>query len=71
MKSKLKIVKDAYFDILKWKNNPSDQHLIEEIEWKLNNAISDFATGLFPFWTEEEFQKTKEFIEKLKSIISN
>ena len=69
MKSKLKIVKDAYKESLEIQKNPTDAFLIEELEYVLARCKSHFTTGLFPFWTEKEFKQTEKFLLRLKSML--
>ena len=70
MKSKLKIVDLAYTDVTEWEKDPSDERIIEEIEWKLESAIGNFEEGSDDFYTKRDFTYTKKFITKLKGILA-
>lgn len=69
-KSKLKLVDLAYSDITEWEKNPSDERIIEEIEWKLECAIGNYEEGSDDFYTKRDFTYTKKFIEKLKEMLA-
>lgn len=69
IKSKLKLVDEAYTDITEWEESPSDERIIEEIEWKLECAIGNYEEGCEDSYTKKDFTYTKKFIAKLKSLL--
>ena len=69
-KSKLKLVDLAYSDITEWEKNPSDERIIEEIEWKLESAIGNYEEGSDDFYSKRDFTYTRKFIKKLKEMLT-
>jgi len=69
-KSKLKLVDLAYSDITEWEKNPSDERIIEEIEWKLESAIGNYEEGSDDFYSKRDFTYTRKFIKKLKEMLA-
>lgn len=69
IKSKLKLVEDAYEDITEWEESPSDKRIIEEIEYKLDCAIYNYNEGSDDSYTKRDFTYTKKFIAKLRGLL--
>lgn len=68
-KSKLKIVDWAYTDVIEFETNPSDQRIIDEIEWKLHCAIDDYNNSIDDEFSKRDFTNTRRFITKLKGLL--